>query len=117
MSTMRANTIANVAGTGSPDIVGGELCRARYLLTGTGTIAIADSFNISSAVDNGTGDYTFNFSTVFPNAFASSAFGADVGQTRISTLTASSLRTVSFSTGTTTQADCVTGAILVGDKP
>jgi hypothetical protein len=37
-------------------------------LNGTGTIALRDSLNVSSTVDNGTGDYTLNWSTVFANA-------------------------------------------------
>lgn len=68
MSTLRANTLSNSAGTGSPAITGGELSRARFNLNGTGTIAERGSFNVSSYVDNGTGDYTANFSTAFPNA-------------------------------------------------
>jgi hypothetical protein len=36
-------------------------------LDGTGTIAIRDSFNISSADDNGTGNYDFNFSNNMSN--------------------------------------------------
>lgn len=34
---------------------------------GTGTVAIRDSFNVSSITDNGTGDYTVNFTTALPN--------------------------------------------------
>ncbi len=68
MSTLRANTLSNSAGTGSPAITGGELSRARFNLNGTGTIAERGSFNIASYVDNGAGDYTGNFSTAFPNA-------------------------------------------------
>lgn len=67
MSTIRANTIANAAGTNSPNIVGGELSRARFSLNGTGTISPFESFNISSFVDNGTGDYTANFATAMNN--------------------------------------------------
>lgn len=67
MSTLRAATLSNVAGTGSPDITGGELSRARINFNGTGTIATRDSFNISSIVDNGTGSYTVNLVTAFPN--------------------------------------------------
>lgn len=37
-------------------------------LNGTGTIALADSLNISSTVDNGTGDYTLNFTNNFAAA-------------------------------------------------
>ena len=29
-------------------------------LNGTGTVALRDSYNVSSVVDNGVGDYTFN---------------------------------------------------------
>lgn len=68
MSQVRTNTLSNTAGTGSPDIVGGELSRARFNLNGTGTIAARDDFNIASYVDNGVGDYTSNFTTAFPNA-------------------------------------------------
>jgi hypothetical protein len=35
---------------------------------GTGTVAINGSFNVSSITDNGTGDYTVNFTTAMPNA-------------------------------------------------
>lgn len=36
-------------------------------LNGTGTIALRDSFNISSVTDNGTGDYTFSYSQSMAN--------------------------------------------------
>ena len=35
---------------------------------GTGTVSIFDSNNVSSVTDNGTGDYTVNFTNSFPNA-------------------------------------------------
>jgi hypothetical protein len=35
---------------------------------GTGTVAIRASFNVSSITDNGTGDYTVNFTTAFADA-------------------------------------------------
>jgi hypothetical protein len=35
---------------------------------GTGTVAIRGSYNVSSITDNGTGDYTVNFTTAMPNA-------------------------------------------------
>jgi hypothetical protein len=37
-------------------------------LNGTGTIAIRDSLNVSSATDNGTGDYTENLTSAHTNA-------------------------------------------------
>lgn len=77
MSNANVDTLSDRTGTKSPTITGGELCRARFNLNGTGTIADRDSFNISSFVDNATGDYTSNFSTAFPNAnYCRSAFAA-----------------------------------------
>jgi hypothetical protein len=49
---------------------------------GTGTIAARDSLNVSSLTDNGTGDYTVNFSSAFGAAdysFNSTGNGADDG--------------------------------------
>lgn len=37
-------------------------------MNGTGVIATRDSFNVSSVVDNGTGDYTMNFTAAQPSA-------------------------------------------------
>ena len=34
---------------------------------GTGTVAIRASYNVSSITDNGTGDYTVNFTNAFAN--------------------------------------------------
>ena len=46
----------------------GTLCRAWVNFNGTGTVAIRGSFNVSSITDNGTGDYTINFTTAMPDA-------------------------------------------------
>ena len=35
---------------------------------GTGTVAIRSSYNVSSITDNGTGDYTVNFTTAMSDA-------------------------------------------------
>ena len=42
-------------------------CRAWVNFNGTGTIAIRGSANVSSITDNGTGDYTMNFTTAMPD--------------------------------------------------
>jgi hypothetical protein len=44
------------------------IAKAWVNFDGTGTVAIRDSFNVSSITDNGTGDYTINFTTAMPNA-------------------------------------------------
>ena len=52
-------------------------CRAWVNFNGTGTVAIRASGNVSSITDNGTGDYTVNFTTAMPDAnYATSAFAA-----------------------------------------
>ena len=43
-------------------------CRAWVNFNGTGTVAIRDDGNVSSVGDNGTGDFTVNFSTAMPDA-------------------------------------------------
>jgi len=42
-------------------------CRAWVNFNGTGTVAIRGSGNVSSITDNGTGDYTVNFTTNMPD--------------------------------------------------
>lgn len=43
-------------------------CRAWVNFNGTGTVAIRASGNVSSITDNGTGDYTVNYTTAMPDA-------------------------------------------------
>jgi hypothetical protein len=44
------------------------IAKAWVNFDGTGTPSIRGSFNVSSITDNGTGDYTVNFTTAMPNA-------------------------------------------------
>jgi hypothetical protein len=44
------------------------LCKAWVNFNGTGTVAIRASYNVSSITDNGTGDYTVNFTTALVDA-------------------------------------------------
>jgi hypothetical protein len=43
-------------------------CRAWVNFNGTSTVAIRGSGNVTSITDNGTGDYTVNFTTAMPDA-------------------------------------------------
>lgn len=54
------------SGYGSAAVAYG--CRAWVNFNGTGTVAIRGSGNVSSITDNGTGDYTVNFTTAMPDA-------------------------------------------------
>ncbi len=46
----------------------GYVARAWVNFNGTGTVAIRASGNVSSITDNGTGDYTVNFTSAMPDA-------------------------------------------------
>ena len=54
-------------------------CRACVNFNGTGTVAIRASGNVSSITDNGTGDYTINFTTAMPDANYSVVYGSGEG--------------------------------------
>jgi hypothetical protein len=57
-------------------------CRAWVNFNGTGTVAIRASGNVTSITDNGTGNYTVNFTTAMPDrnyAVAQSAGRSDTG--------------------------------------
>jgi hypothetical protein len=58
-------------------------CRAWVNFNGTGTVAIRASGNVSSITDNGTGDYTINFTTAMPDANYSytNAYSPETGGT------------------------------------
>ena len=50
------------------DNVAKRTAKAWVNFNGTGTVAIRDDFNVSSITDNGTGDYTINFSSAMTNS-------------------------------------------------
>ena len=50
-------------------------CRAWVNFNGTGTVAIRASGNVSSITDNGTGNYTVNFTTAMPDANYNAVYG------------------------------------------
>lgn len=87
MAELRTDTITDSAGTGTPDFSQGlsvskaaasppatdtiykdNICRAWVNLDGTGTIAINDSFNVSSITDDNTGLYTITWDLDFADA-------------------------------------------------
>ena len=69
MSTIKADNIATLAGvsTSMSNAVNGS-AKAWVNFNGTGTVAIRRAFNVSSISDNGTGNYTVNFTTAMPDA-------------------------------------------------
>lgn len=57
-----------IRGSDNFDSTGGNAVKAWVNFNGTGTVAIRASFNVSSITDNGTGDYTVNFTTAMTDA-------------------------------------------------
>ena len=90
MSIVRINSLGITDGT----IVNGDInasagitlaklsgvndAKAWVNFNGTGTVAIRESFNVSSITDNGTGNYTVNFTTAMPDANYVATVGANI---------------------------------------
>jgi hypothetical protein len=63
--TVEAADLSDGTTTVGTEYVTNGSAKAWVNFNGTGTIAARDSFNVSSLTDNGTGDYTINFSNAF----------------------------------------------------
>ena len=110
MSTLRVTNLQSAAGT--QNVTQDRLYRGAATVwvnfNGTGTVAIRDSYNVSSITDNGVGDYTLNFQTALANAnyAASGTCGGAAGgyvvtegsSTNTKTTSAFQFRTANFST-------------------
>lgn len=82
-------------------------CRAWVNFNGTSTVAIRADFNVTSITDNGTGDYTVNFTNAMPDAnysfVATSGSGGWV--TRIVSMAAGNCNIQTIVGNTTTATD------------
>lgn len=67
-SNVVVNSTATGFAIGTGGINGAQLAKAWVNFNGTGTVAIRDSYNVSSITDNGTGDYTINYGTALNNS-------------------------------------------------
>jgi hypothetical protein len=80
MSTIKANTLLHSDGTTTtqPSIpaLDKRMAKAWVNFNGTGTVAIRDSYNVSSITDEATGQYRINFSTALANSNYSTALGS-----------------------------------------
>ena len=72
MSTIRANTFLAADGTPTtePSIpaLDKRFAKAWANIDGSGTVAIRDSYNVSSVTDNGVGQYSVNFAIPMASA-------------------------------------------------
>jgi hypothetical protein len=81
MSTLRLTTISNQTGSSSvpsQTVISGS-AKAWVNFNGTGTVAIRASFNVSSITDNGTGQYTVNFTNALADTNYAANTTGDVG--------------------------------------
>lgn len=79
MSTLKVNTLQTAAG------VEVYTAKAWVNFNGTGTVAIRASGNVTSITDNGTGDYTVNFTNAMTDANYSAIATPNAGSSAIRT--------------------------------
>ena len=103
MSEIRANTIANAAGTG-PVSLTSQIVPKTTVNINSGT-SIRSSFNVSSITDNGVGDYTTNLSSAYSNQAQFAATGGGNATHGESIINLSSHRTINRSTSTGAAVD------------
>ena len=99
MSTIAATTLEERASSDTipvATVVAGA-AKVWVNFNGTGTVAIRDSFNVSSITDNATGDYTINFTTNLPNA----NYGTTVGGKESDTSSGQGSFSTVYATGVT----------------
>lgn len=105
--------------SGSPLYYG---ARAWVNFNGTGTVAIRNDVNVSSITDNGTGDYTINFTTSMPDtnyavslAAGSTTLGAgnNAYTYTVQTYNTGSVRTQSLISSSTAAADVINANVVI----
>lgn len=74
-ATSAATALSNLGGISGSST---QVCQAWVNFNGTGTVAIRAQFNVSSITDNGTGDFSINFTNSLSDANYS-AFGSTSG--------------------------------------
>jgi hypothetical protein len=118
-ATSVAGNLSFNSGYGSAAVAYG--CRAWVNFNGTGTVAIRSSGNVTSITDNGTGDYTVNFTTAFPDANyavagalgGTSIQGIDIGNLATVAPTTTALRFLSRATTTGSPTDATYSNISI----
>jgi hypothetical protein len=102
VGTIQSNTSSPVIFTNSSSTEIGTLCRAFCNFNGTtvtnpaSMTGVRASFNIASILDNGTGDYTINFTTAMPDANYAISAATNTDCFAVTTLTTSSFKLITF---------------------
>jgi hypothetical protein len=80
MSTLKTNTLSNVAGTASTAIenaINGS-AKAWVNFNAQGTVAIRASYNVSSITDDAAGQFTVNFTNPMPDTSYVTVLSGDI---------------------------------------
>jgi uncharacterized protein (AIM24 family) len=113
MSTLVAQTISNgTVSTSSANVIQGS-AKAWVNFNGTGTVAIRASYNVSSITDNGTGNYTINFT----NAMVDANYAVTVTTSCQTGWIGSTLQNATAPTTSAVRVACFTGAGTFSDEP
>ena len=87
MSTIKTETLSTPSNATVPvDTVVNGTAKAWVSFDGTGTVAIRRAFNVSTITDNGTGDYTVNFTTAMADANYATQISTWYGSDTLTTL-------------------------------
>jgi hypothetical protein len=104
-------------GTVSGAVDNQSICKAYVHFNGTGTLAVNESFNVSSVTDNGTGNYTVNLSdTMSSSTFPVSCFAGDLNagtNTIFGTQTTTSVQVKTIDESGPSLGDAVRVAVII----
>ena len=120
-SEMYVDTIAASDGTSPATLTKQSAAKGWVNFNGTGTIAILDSENFTSLVDDGTGTYTANYTNNMSDTYPAKTYSADgnnsTNYARIATMTgaasASNAKCATHISNTTTKSDMARVNIVV----
>jgi hypothetical protein len=122
LSTAAANTSTNTRLSFvepnklvTAEIVAPGLCKAWVNFDGSGTVRIRASFNVSSIQDNGTGDYTVNFTQAMPDVNYAVA-GITEGTTGTNTTNLSVLTDINSQTVNGVRLTSVNNSNIAADR-
>jgi len=102
MSTIKANTLLHSDGTTTtqPSIpaLDQRMAKAWVNFNGTGTVAIRDSYNVSSITDIGTGNYRIDLTSSLDNNNYSvvSSIGGNIGFARVHNLSTTTVQLLTY---------------------
>ena len=108
------NSDADGVAIGTGGISQARIAKAWVNFDGSGTVSIRDSYNIASVTDNGTGDWTLNYSTAMSNT-SYVVFGNGANVTGVSGTVMTQTWTAEQTTPFTTSASRVISMFKGGD--